>query len=174
MKNFKSIIGMGIAIFSLLVVAASCSVETTELSTDNLPVKSVVCGYVRLFTTDSHGVVEWDETADVSGLDVNVMYGIKDAKGNISYALKQVKTQEDGFFETNIGCPIGKTLQVKVTCKVLGNSYAPVEGSYGNYTSSETWFYSEVAHDVSCGKSVFFALDMTASAYTGQGGLIQP
>ena len=174
MKTIKSIIGMGIAIFSLLAGAASCSVKTTELSTDNLPVKSIVCGHARLFPADDNGTVEWDETADVSGLEVNILYGIEDDKGNVSYALKQIKTHEDGFFETEIGCPVGKTLKVKVNCQVLGNSYAQVEGSYGDYTSSEAWFYAEVEHDVPCGKSVYFALDMTASAHTGQGGLVQP
>lgn len=174
MKTIQSLIGMAIAACAILVGTASCNaVRTTELSGDTLPVKSIVCGHARLFVADEYGNVEWEENANVGGLQVNVMYGIPDDKGNVNYALKQIETLSDGYFETEIGCPVGQSLKVKVSCKVLDRNNAEVQGS-GDYSDVEAWFYSEVSKDVPCGKAVYFALDMTSSANTGEGGLVQP
>ena len=42
------------------------------------------------------------------------------------------------------------------------------------YTESETLFFAELEKTVPCGKTVYFILDLTPSAYTSEDGLTQP
>ena len=107
-----------------------------------------------------------------SGTKVNVMYGLPDDEGNVEFALKTVETNTSGYFECEIGCPVGKSLSVKVNSSIKSYSYTMDKN--GDYTESETLFFAELEKTVPCGKTVYFALDLTPSAYTSEDGMTQP
>ena len=103
-----------------------------------------------------------------SGTKVNVMYGLPDDEGNVEFALKTVETNTSGYFECEIGCPVGKSLSVKVNSSI--KSYSYTRDKNGDYTESEALFFAELEKTVPCGKAVYFALDLTPSAYTSEDG----
>ena len=173
---------------AVMLSAVSCSkVEQSTLSSETLPVKITVLGHVRSIATDSHGSQE-EPMVVKSGTKVNVMYGLPDDEGNVEFALKTVETNTSGYFECEIGCPVGKSLSVKVNSSIKSYSYTrDKNGDYtesetysytrdknGDYTESETLFFAELEKTVPCGKTVYFILDLTPSAYTSEDGLTQP
>ena len=131
---------------AVMLSAVSCSkVEQSTLSSETLPVKITVLGHVR---------------------------SIPDDEGNVEFALKTVETNTSGYFECEIGCPVGKSLSVKVNSSIKSYSYTMDKN--GDYTESETLFFAELEKTVPCGKTVYFALDLTPSAYTSEDGMTQP
>ncbi len=158
----------------LLIIASfagtacvSCEhVDPTDLTEENLPVKSIVCGHVRYLPSGS------DPYSAEVGLDVNIFYGEKDDKGNVTYAAKSVKTRQDGYFEATVGCPVGKSLEVKVECRGTGDSQTT--DAKGKKVTESAFFYATVSKTVDCGMAAYFAMDMVPSAYTGSAGLTQP
>ena len=149
---------------AVMLSAVSCSkVEQSTLSSETLPVKITVTGHVRSIATDSDGLQE-EPMVVKSGTKVNVMYGLPDDEGNVEFALKTV--------ECEIGCPVGKSLSVKVNSSI--KSYSYTRDKNGDYTESEALFFAELEKTVPCGKAVYFALDLTPSAYTSEDGMTQP
>lgn len=106
------------------------------------------------------------------GTEVHIFYGIPDSEGKTEYALRTVLTDQDGFFQAEIGCPAGKTMSVKANCTFFGDSYALNED--GKFVATETYFFGEVKKDIVCGKAAYFKLDMTPSANVSDEGLSQP
>ena len=101
-----------------------------------------------------------------------IFYGEKDDKGNVTYAAKSVKTRQDGYFEATVGCPVGKSLEVKVECRGVGDSQTT--DAKGKKVKESAFFYATVSKTVDCGMAAYFAMDMVPSAYTGSAGLTQP
>ena len=106
------------------------------------------------------------------GTTVNIMYGIPDADGKIEFAHRTAETDINGFFEYQIGCPTGKTMTVKVNSSEMGYSYT--KDKEGSFVESEAFFFAELDKTVPGGKTVYFALDLTPSAYTSEDGMTQP
>lgn len=157
---------------AVMLSAVSCSkVEQSTLNSETLPVKITVLGHVRSIATDSHGSQE-EPMVVKSGTKVNVMYGLPDDEGNVEFALKTVETNTSGYFECEIGCPVGKSLSVKVNSSI--KSYSYTRDKDGDYIESEALFFAELDKTVPCGKTVYFALDLTPSAYTSEDGMTQP
>lgn len=163
----------GLACLALVVSLAgiacmSCEkVQPTDLTEENLPVKSIICGHVRYCPTGQ------DPYTANPGLDVNIFYGEKDASGNVNYALKTVKTGQYGYFETKIGCPVGKSIEVKVECRDAATNRATQTGKTGT-VNTDAYFFTQVSKTVDCGTAAYFAVDMKPVANYGDAGLVQP
>ncbi len=142
----------------------SCEqVDPTDLTEASQPVKSIICGHVRYCPAGS------DKYTAEPGLEVNIFYGRPDEKGNVEYALKTVKTGQDGYFETRLGCPAGQSLKVKVECRGKADNKAADEG--GKTVTTDAYFYAEQEKTVSCGTAAYFKIDMTPVANVGDAGL---
>lgn len=155
---------------SALVLSLTGCVKQTELSTDTLPTTVTVTGYVRYIALDKDLRNEDPEIVD-NGHVVNLYYGVPDAEGKVNYALKSLKVNTDGFFETTLGCPVGKTLKVRAQSSMYGDSYSANEE--GKIVSCEAYFFGEVEKSIVCGSSYCFKLDMTPAANVGEDNLIQ-
>lgn len=119
MKRIVSIISAAAVLFSF----QSCEVEPTSLSGDSLPVKVTVAGHCRYVAKDKSGTSLDPEIVKV-GTPVEILYGVPGADSKVEYAVKTVKVNNEGYFETEIGCPVGKSLSVKVQASFKGECYA--------------------------------------------------
>lgn len=156
----------------LSLVSASCTKQQTELSGDNLPQKITVLGHARYVPLDKNLAPETPEIVS-AGTGVNVFYGIPNADGKVeAYACKSIVTDATGKFKTEIGCPVGQTLEVKVESSCRADSYAKPDK--GSNVVVDTYFYGTVTRQVPCGKTQYFDLLMSPSAYDGDEGLVQP
>lgn len=163
--------------FSLLCLSAilfalvGCT-EQTELSTDVLETKVTVMGYVRYITLDKN-LSQEDPELVAPGHKVNIFYGVPDDKGKVAaYALKTVAVDNDAFFKVELGCPVGKTLNVRVESSMYGESYTTDKA--GKKVSCETYFFGEQEADIACGSAHSFKLDITPAANFGEDGMKQP
>ncbi|MBQ3554877.1 MAG: hypothetical protein IJA09_01520 [Bacteroidales bacterium] len=163
--------------FSLLCLSAilfalvGCT-EQTELSTDVLETKVTVMGYVRYITLNKN-LAQEDPELVAPGHKVNIFYGVPDDKGKVAaYALKTVAVDNDAFFKVELGCPVGKTLNVRVESSMYGESYTTDKDS--KKVSCETYFFGEKEADIACGSAYNFQLDITPAANFGEDGMKQP
>ncbi|MGM9790633.1 MAG: hypothetical protein ACI3Y9_10095 [Candidatus Cryptobacteroides sp.] len=168
MKRIVSIISAAAVLFSF----QSCEVEPTSLSGDSLPVKVTVAGHCRYVANDKNGATIDPEIVTV-GTPVEILYGVPGADSKVEYALKTVKVNNEGYFETEIGCPVGKTLSVKVQSTFKGDCYAK-EKNKSSYTMVETIFYGTVTESIPAGDAGYFDLKLFPHAYLGQEDLVQP
>lgn len=173
MKRLFSIVSA----MAVILMFASCNeLDPTTLSGDTLPVKITVTGQVSFIPKDDKGKDKNPTSVNV-GTGVNVMYGIPDADGNIEFALKTVKTNAEGVFTCEIGCPAGKTMTVKVNSSVYDESYAEetdsTGGGAGKYSKADAYFFGEMQKTAPPGKAISFDLKLTPAAYAG-GGFVQP
>lgn len=167
MKTIISILSAA----AIIMMSAACTKQAhTSLSEDSLPLKITVTGHVRYLVTDSDGKTEPEIVK--KGTTVNIMYGIPDADGKIEFAHRTAETDINGFFESQIGCPTGKTMTVKVNSSEMGYSYT--KDKEDSFVESEAFFFAELDKTVPGGKTVYFALDLTPSAYTSEDGMTQP
>ena len=158
---------------AFMLMAVSCSKDVqTSFSEESLPVKIKVTGHVRYIATDDNGA-QVDPEIVKTGTVVNISYGIPDKDGNIGFSHKTVETNGAGYFECEIGCPIGKAMTIKASSSVIEESYT--KDKEGDYSPSETYFFFEdEKKDIPGGKTVYFALDLAPSAYTSEDGMTQP
>lgn len=155
----------------LLFALIGCS-EQTELSTDVLPTKVTVMGYVRYITLNKN-LAQEDPELVAPGHKVNIFYGVPDDKGKVAaYALKTVAVDNNAFFKVELGCPVGKTLNVRVESSMYGDSYTSNEE--GKKVSCETYFFGEQEETIACGSAHNFNLNMTPAANFGEEGMKQP
>jgi hypothetical protein len=155
---------------SVLLLSLTSCVEQTELSTDTLPATVVVTGYVRYIALNKDLKQDDPEIVD-KGHVVNIYYGVPDAEGKVSYAFKTINVDADAFFNTTLGCPVGKSIKVKVQSSMYGESYAANEE--GKKVSCDAYFFGEKETTISCGSAHCFKLDMTPVAKYGEDNLIQ-
>lgn len=161
-----------IACLSAFVLSLAGCAEQTDLSTDTLPTKVTVTGYVRYIALDKNLSPEEPEVVS-KGHPVNIFYGVPGEGGKVeAYALKTVNVDAAGFFEVELGCPVGKALEVRVQSSMVGDSYTLDEE--GKKSECETYFYGEATEVIPCGSAHCFALDMAPAANTGEDGLVQP
>lgn len=157
---------------SIIAFAFAGCTKQTELSTETLPVKVTVTGYVRYIALSSTLKKENPEVVE-AGHVVNLFYGVPNKEGQVeAYALKTVKVDSDGFFKTTLGCPVGKNLEIRAETSMYGESYAT--NSAGKNVVSDTYFYAEQKITLPAGSAHCFALDMVPVANTGSDGLQQP
>lgn len=168
MKTIISILSAA----AIIMMSAACTKQAhTSLSGDSLPLKITVTGHVRYIANDDAGKPTDPEIVQ-KGTTVNILYGIPDADGKIEFAHRTAETDINGFFESQIGCPTGKTMTVKVNSSVMGYSYT--KDKEGDFVESEAFFFAELDKTAPGGKTVYFALDLTPSAYTSEDGMTQP
>ena len=161
MKKIFTLVGL----VALMAGFTACTKNQTELSGETLAQKITVSGFVRY--------VETGEKPDLvnPGTLVNIYYGVPDDKGNVDYALKTVAVNGDAFFKTTLGCPVGKSLKVKVQSSMYGDSYCANEE--GKKVSCEAYFFGEFEASIACGSTHCFKLDMAPVANVGDDNLIQ-
>ena len=162
MKKIFTLVGL----VALMAGFTACTKNQTELSGETLPQKLTVSGFVRY--------VEAGEDPELvnTGTLVNVYYGKKDKKGNVTFAVKTVAVNRDAFFEVQLGCPPGKSLKVKIQSSMVGSSDAIDEE--GKKTNSDAHFFGESAlKDVACGSAVCFTLDMAPVSFDSEPGIKQ-
>lgn len=159
---------------AFMLMAVSCSKDVqTSFSEESLPVKIKVTGHVRYLANDDSGPL--DPEIVKTGTVVNISYGIPDGSTPpvTNFSHKTVETNGAGYFECEIGCPIGKAMTIKASSSVIEESYTM--DKEGDYSPSETYFFSEITKDnIPGGKTVYFALDLAPSAYTSEDGMTQP
>ena len=168
MKRIVSIISAAAVLLSF----QSCEVEQTSLSGDSLPIKVTVAGHCRYVANDKSGGSMTPEIVTV-GTPVEILYGVPGDDSKVEYAVKTVKVNNEGYFETEIGCPVGKTLSVKVQSTFKGESYAK-DKDKGSSVMVETVFYGTVTKSLSSGDAGYFDLRLRPSAYLDQEDLVQP
>lgn len=164
MKKIVSILGIA----ALLAGFTSCTKSQTELSGDTLNTSVTVSGHVRYISYGKSGA-EDPEIVD-AGTPVNIYYGVPEG-GTVQYAVKTLKVNADGFFETKIGCPPGQALEVKASASMNGSSYTVDEN--GKQIDSDAFFFGEVKKTVACGSATYLLVDMRPVAYTSEPGLKQ-
>ena len=155
---------------SALLLLSGCA-EQSELSSDALPTKVTVMGYVRYITKDSDLKNEKPALVD-AGTPVKIFYGVPKAGQVEAYALKTVTVDNNGFFMTELGCPVGKSLEVKVGSSMYGTSYTTDKDS--KKALCDAYFFVEKTETISCGSAHCFELDMVAVAYYGEDVYKQP
>ena len=161
-----------IGILMVLLISFTGCTEQTELSTDILETKVTAMGYVRYIALNKNLGYEDPELVN-AGHQVNIFYGIPNEKGIVeAYALKTTTVDNNGFFSVSLGCPVGKSLKVKVESSMYGDSYTTSQE--GKKVSCETYFYGEKETTISCGSAYSFTLDMSPVANFGEDGLKQP
>lgn len=168
MKRIVSIISAAAVLFSF----QSCEVEPTSLSGDSLPVKVTVAGHCRYVAKDKSGTSLDPEIVTV-GTPVEILYGVPGADSKVEYAVKTVKVNNEGYFETEIGCPVGKSLSVKVQASFKGECYAK-DSHKDTYSMAETIFFGTVTESLSAGDAGYFDLKLYPHAYLEQEDLVQP
>lgn len=164
MKKIFTLVGL----VALMSGFTACTKNQTELSGDTLDTSVTVSGHVRYITYGKSGA-EDPEIAD-PGTPVNIYYGVPEG-GKVQYAVKTLKINADGFFQTKIGCPPGQTLEVKASASMNGNSYTTDEN--GKQVDSDAYFFGEVKKTVACGSATYLLVDMVPVAYTSEPGLKQ-
>lgn len=164
MKKIFTLVGL----VALMAGFTACTKNQTELSGDTLDTSVTVSGHVRYISYGQRGA-EDPEIAD-PGTPVNIYYGVPEG-GKVQYAVKTLKVNADGFFQTKIGCPPGQTLEVKASASMNGNSYTTDEN--GKQVDSDAYFFGEVKKTVACGSATYLLVDMVPVAYTSEPGLNQ-
>lgn len=164
MKKIISILGL----VALMAGFSACTKSQTELSGDTLNTSVTVSGHVRYISYGKSGA-EDPETVD-PGTPVNIYYGVP-VEGKVQYAVKTLKVNAEGFFETKIGCPPGQALEVKACASMYGSSYTTDEN--GKQVDSDAYFYAEVKKTVACGSATYLLVDMVPVSYTSEPGLKQ-
>ena len=159
-------------ILMVLIVAMAACTKQTELSTDVLETKVTAMGYVRYIALNKNLQAEDPELVN-AGHQVNIFYGVPNDKGNVeAYALKTITVDNDGFFKVELGCPVGKSLKVRVESSMYGDSYTT--NNEGKKVACESYFFGEQEASISCGSAHSFKLDMTPVSNFGEDGLKQP
>lgn len=164
MKKIFTLVGL----VALMAGFTACTKNQTELSGDTLDTSVTVSGHVRYISYGKSGA-EDPELAD-PGTPVNIYYGVPEG-GKVQYAVKTLKINADGFFQTKIGCPPGQTLEVKASASMNGNSYTTDEN--GKQVDSDAYFFGEVKKTVACGSATYLLVNMVPVAYTSEPGLKQ-
>lgn len=164
MKKIFTLMGL----VALLAGFSACTKNQTELSGETLQTTVTVSGHVRFIAYGKSGVKD-PEIVDPGTL-VNIYYGVPEG-GKVQYAVKTLKVDMDGFFETKIGCPPGQSLEVKAQSSMFGNSYTVDEN--GKQTDSDAYFFAEVKKTITCGSAAYFQIDMVPVSYTSEPGLKQ-
>ena len=164
MKKIFTLVGL----VALMAGFTACTKSQTELSGDTLDTSVTVSGHVRYISYGKSGA-EDPEIAD-PGTPVNIYYGVPEG-GKVQYAVKTLKVNADGFFQTKIGCPPGQALEVKASASMNGNSYTIDEN--GKQVDSDAYFFGEVKKTVACGSATYLLVDMVPVAYTSEPGLKQ-
>ncbi|MBR2947293.1 MAG: hypothetical protein IKC17_01735 [Bacteroidales bacterium] len=162
-------------IFTLIAVAvialSSCTKEVTQVNGDTLPTKAIVTGHARFCTVKQDGTLTTPDIVD-KGTLINIMYGTPDKEGNIDFAYKSTTTDKDGYFEVELGCPVGKSITVKVNASMMEDSYAAT--SNGSMIMTEAYLFGEVSKTIPSGDIVYFDLILLPAANVGEPGLTQP
>ena len=145
------------AIFTVLAAFAFVGcVEQTELSSETLPVKCIVTGYVHY---TSHNGSSADATPVPVGTEVRVLYGIPSGS-QVEYALTTTTTDNAGCFRVDLGCPAGQALTVKCEVSFVASHYISI-GSSG-YVPNEALFYgSSVEKTIAAGAASHFIFEAT-------------
>ena len=164
MKKIFILVGL----VALMAGFTACTKNQTELSGDTLDTYVTVSGHVRYISYGQRGA-EDPEIAD-PGTPVNIYYGVPEG-GKVQYAVKTLKINADGFFQTKIGCPPGQTLEVKASASMNGSSFTSDEN--GKQVDSDAYFFGEVKKTVACGSATYLLVDMVPVAYTSEPGLKQ-
>lgn len=161
-----------IGILMVLLISFTGCTEQTELSTDILETKVTAMGYVRYIALNKNLQSEEPELVN-GGHQVNIFYGIPNDKGSVeAYALKTVTVDNNAFFKVELGCPVGKTLKVRVESSMYGDSYTSNEE--GKKVSCDTYFFGQQEASITCGSAYSFKLDMSPVANFGEEGMKQP
>ena len=154
-----------------MVFAIGCTKIETELSGDTLETKVTVSGHARFSTLEKDGTQSEPDIVDKNTV-INVYYGVPDKNGEVAFAYKTVQTDIDGFFELEIGCPVGKTMSVKVNAKIEGESYTVNEK--GDAVLSDCYLFGEVKKDITCGSAAYFDLMLLPVSHFSDPGLVNP
>jgi hypothetical protein len=166
MKKLFAIIGLVAMVFAI-----GCTKIETELSGDTLETKVTVSGHARYVTMQQNGTMNEPDIVDPK-TTINIYYGVPDKEGNVAYAYKSVTTDMDGFFELEIGCPIGKTMSVRVNANILGESYTVDED--GDAVLSDCYLFGEKKKDITCGSAAYFNLILSPVSHFSEPGLVNP
>ena len=142
-----------IALFSAVILLAgltACNKQQTELSTNTLPTKVKVYGVAEYDTQSSKGTrtVAYSEPMDVLYRQ-DVSTGTKP-----SYSHMTITPSADGYFEFELGCPAGASLEVKV------------QGTVEDVTNGKTAiFFGTVSKTITCGSAGFLELKLAPVVY---------
>lgn len=159
---------------AFMLMAVSCSKDVqTSFSEESLPVKIKVTGHVRYEVNEDDGT-STDPEIVKTGTVVNISYGIPDGSTPpvTNFSHKTVETNGAGYFECEIGCPIGKTMTIKASSSVMEDYYALDKDK--EFVSTDTYFFKEIEKTAEGGKTIYFDLLLSPTAHTSEDGMTQP
>ena len=148
-------------LLAALLVAASMTgcVQQSELSPEDLPVKSIISGHAYYAFVNQSGSMQKDVVVPY-GTEVRILYAIPDSSGKVNgYAMKSVVADALGGFRVDIGCPVGKALKVKCEVSFEATNYVKPEGSYGYVPSAAIFFGTTSEKSVASGSSAYFEIN---------------
>lgn len=138
--------------------------KQTDLSTESLPTNVTVNGYVMYLPVGE------SLTTVSKGHKVDVLYKLT---GEDDYAIKTVTTDSYAFFTITLGCPPGKSLDVKVESSFIGDSQASAAGS-SSKEDCTSYFFASMEKVIPSGSAYCFNLKMVPVANYGIEDLKQP
>ncbi len=142
-----------IALFSAVILLAGltgCNKQQTELSTNTLPTKVKIYGVAEYEVQNSRGTMTVAYTAPV-----DVLYRQDVSSGTKpSFSHMTINPSDDGYFEFELGCPAGASLEVKV------------QGTVEDVTNGKTAiFFGTTSKTVTCGSAGFLELKLAPVVY---------
>lgn len=152
------------------VLLSSCEkIEPTAVTTDKLPAKGTVCGFLQFQYKD---LDRNDQTAILPNEKVTVYRGIKDGSKMI-YEAYSATTDRDGFYSISLPVAEGQTIdEVKVACEHQENrSYTALTPKLDKVTV-DAIYKGEVTSDaVKAGQTTQLDLVLTVAVLLGQPNL---
>lgn len=140
------------AVIAVASMFASCEKEPTALELDNLNSKLTVAGFVTMRTWKEKGdmLTENDPVA-VKNQKVDVLYGTKDAKGNLSFQEFSATTDGEGYYTVELPVALGQNIdQVKAQVKVFIEKATVAQYTDGEDTkfmTTDAWYQAKVEKD---------------------------
>lgn len=147
-------------IFAILTILAAFTfvgcVKQTEFSSDSLPVKCVVTGYVKYTSHDGNNS---STTALPVGTEVRVLYAIP-SESKVDYAVTTTTIDNSGCFRVDLGCPAGQALKVKCETSFVATHYISVEGS-GTISNQALFYGCTEEKTIAAGAASHFIFEAT-------------
>lgn len=152
MKKFFALAAMA----ALLVGFASCTKTQTELSSDTIQTKVNVYGNV---TYDTYNATGSKTECKYEG-PVDVFYRKSGSSDALTH--KVVNADDEGYFELQLGCPAGQSLEVKAQAATTDDTRVTVNGA-GVVVSA--YYFGQASKTVTSGSAAYIKVVLNPVAY---------
>lgn len=152
MKKFFALAAMA----ALLVGFASCTKTQTELSSDTIQTKVNVYGNVTYDTYDAAG----SKTECTYEGPVDVFY--RKSGSSDAFTHKVVNADDEGYFELQLGCPAGQSLEVRAQASTFDDTRVSINGANAVVNA---YYFGQASKTVTCGSAAYIKVVLAPTAY---------